>query len=178
MSNYRDDREAARARIEELEAQIRDLTAAQEARDAELALHRRGAFLRSPRWTPLAAALALLFLLVGILDLRVRSSAEPSPPKVAPSPAIAEPSPPKVITLRVPPSDLPRPQLGASPAGDYDVELCYKAYDEMLAARAGAGESTGGAHDDSLFREFLKSCVLATTPSPDTDGSDGGREGP
>jgi hypothetical protein len=166
MSSYRDDRDAARARIESLEAELRDLAAAQKARDTELELHRRGAFLRSPRWTPVAAVLALAALLVGTLDLFARSNAEPDSPAVV------------VATVEPPPSGLPRSLLAPSPPSSFNDDLCFKVYHELLDADAGAGESSGGTRDEFRPRGILKSCLRMVAPSPDTESSGGRRESP
>jgi hypothetical protein len=166
MSNYRDDRDAARARIESLEAELRDLTAAQKARDTELELHRRGAFLRSPRWTPVASALALAALVVGTLDLFARVNAETDPPTAV------------VATVEPPPSELPRPSLDLLPSTGFSDDLCFKVYHEMLDADAGAGESSGGTRDEFRPRGILKSCLRMVAPSLDVESSGGRGESP
>lgn len=141
MSHYRDDREATRARIEALEAQILELTAALESRDAELAALRSDLAvlrqgpnpLRGPSWAPMATVFACAALVVGLISAfsrnRPTSASETEP----------EPAPLKVVTVAdllpsavpLPTTPAPRP---AAPAPEEPtdpahraVKLCYSA---------------------------------------------------
>jgi hypothetical protein len=128
MSGYRDDREAAVARIETLEAKVREREAGLDARDAEISeLRAEIERLRSgistperraaPRW-PLLAVVAAGVMIAGVLGAMVtlrttvpspaRATSEPPPAPAPPPPAPAPPPPaapaPTPVTTTSPPA--------------------------------------------------------------------------
>jgi TonB family protein len=152
MSQYRDELEAARHRIETLEAKVRERDAALEARDAELAERRAEVErLRRSSVSPVenrvgaisggriaavlgvGAAAAGLSVGVAVAVASHRSASEPSDVVEAPAPVVPlRPDPPKSFEPPAPlPSVLPEPPnlailREAFDASRPEVRKCYE----------------------------------------------------